>query len=189
MSRPAASAVAAIIFAAGFLAGASSAPRPAAQPTDLRSPRRMTMDGPAPVPSPDYAVPMAEAPIGSPVASRLTPSPSPTSTRAAPTAKPRTAIPPRRRLSGTATWYCRPGVSACTAGYPSSGLYAAAGPALRVGAWRGRLVTVTAGGRSVRVRLVDTCACPGGRLIDLFASAFQRLAPLSAGVVRIEVRW
>jgi len=56
-------------------------------------------------------------------------------------------------VSGVASWYCGNG-SACTRGYPD-GLYAAAGPALRVGDWRGRTVTVTAGSSSVRVRLID----------------------------------
>ena len=68
-------------------------------------------------------------------------------------------------------------------------MYAAAGPALRVGDWRGRTVTVTAGGRSVRVTLIDWCACPDGRLIDLYAGAFSRLAPLSRGVVRVTAAW
>lgn len=78
-------------------------------------------------------------------------------------------------LSGIATWYDA----------PTSG-DAAAGPPLRVGNWRGRLVRVTAGGRSVIVRLTDWCACPH-RLIDLDDKAFARLAPLSRGVVRVVV--
>jgi hypothetical protein len=43
---------------------------------------------------------------------------------------------PLQGVQGLATWFC------CTAGHPS-GLYAAAGPALRVGHWRGRVVTVS----------------------------------------------
>jgi rare lipoprotein A (peptidoglycan hydrolase) len=82
--------------------------------------------------------------------------------------------------SGLATWYATPGLTA------------AAGPLLRHGAWRAQLVTVTAAnGNSVTVTLTDWCAC-GDRhgiptLLDLSAGAFRRLAPLSRGVVAVEV--
>jgi hypothetical protein len=88
---------------------------------------------------------------------------------------------------GTASWYCG-GRSACTRGYPG-GLYAAAGPALRVGDWRGRSVLVSAAGRRVAVRLIDWCACPGGRVLDLYRDAFSRLADPSRGLVRVRVTW
>lgn len=88
------------------------------------------------------------------------------------------------RTRGTATWYCG---SRCTRGYPG-GLYAAAGSELRTGAWRGRRVTVCAGERCVRVTLIDTCACKGERIIDLYADAFRQLAPLSRGVLKVTVR-
>jgi len=91
-------------------------------------------------------------------------------------------------VSGKASWYCGAG-SRCTRGYPASGLYAAAGPALRVGDWRGRIVTVRSGTRTVRVRLIDFCACGGGRVIDLYRSAFSRLASPSRGVIRVSVSW
>lgn len=93
-----------------------------------------------------------------------------------------------RTAKGTASGYCRPGVSICTRGFPAAGLYAAAGPALRVGAWRGRLVTVCHRTLCARARLVDWCACPG-RLVDLYGSVFGRLAPLSRGLIRVEVSW
>jgi hypothetical protein len=94
------------------------------------------------------------------------------------------------RTSGIASWYCRPGISRCTAGYPADCLCAAAGPALRVGDWRGRLVTVRASnGRTVPVRLVD-CNCGShANLIDLYAGAFERLAPLSRGRIAVTVSW
>jgi rare lipoprotein A (peptidoglycan hydrolase) len=91
-----------------------------------------------------------------------------------------------RHVTGTASWYCGHG-SACHYQYPG-GLYAAAGPALRVGNWRGRTVEVRANGRMVRARLIDFCACPH-RLIDLYSDAFVRLAPLSRGVLKVSVTW
>ena len=89
---------------------------------------------------------------------------------------------------GSATWYCKTGVSACHNAYPG-GYYAAAGPALRVGNWRGRVVQVCGSGSCVNVRLVDWCACGGSHIIDLYSDAFQRLAPLNAGAVQVTVRW
>lgn len=92
-------------------------------------------------------------------------------------------------VSGLATWFCGPS-SPCTAGHPASCRCAAAGPALRAWlgpAWRGQLVTVSRGDRSVTVRLIDWCACHG-RVADLYATAFAELAPLARGVLRVEVR-
>lgn len=89
----------------------------------------------------------------------------------------------------SATWYCLPGRSACTRGYPAGGAYAAAGWRLAVGAWRGRVVRTCRVDRPtqcVLVRLIDRCACSG---IDLYASAFRRLAPLGTGRVAVVVRW
>jgi hypothetical protein len=67
---------------------------------------------------------------------------------------------------------------------------AAAGPLLRSGDWRGRVVTVCAG-ECVTVRLTDWCAC-GSRhgkptLIDLARADFARLAPTSQGVVWVMI--
>ncbi|KAB5587442.1 putative effector protein [Ceratobasidium theobromae] len=51
----------------------------------------------------------------------------------------------------------------------------------------GRSARVTAGGKSVNVRVVDRCGdCPQHN-IDLSPTAFQQLAPLSKG--RISVTW
>jgi hypothetical protein len=68
---------------------------------------------------------------------------------------------------------------------------AAAGPLLRSGDWRGRVVTVCAGSRCLVTALTDVCAC-GPRhgkptLLDLAKSDFARLAPLSQGVVWVTV--
>ena len=90
--------------------------------------------------------------------------------------------------TGAATWYCKTGVSACHHSYPG-GLYAAAGPELRVGNWRGRHVHVCGNGQCVNVTLIDWCACGGNHIIDLYSDAFVHLAPLSAGAVRVTVTW
>lgn len=92
------------------------------------------------------------------------------------------------RATGPASWYCKPGVSICHHAY-SGGMYAAAGPKLRVGNWRGRVVQVCGNGKCVAVKLIDWCACGGGRVIDLYSDAFRRLAPLSQGTVRVTVSW
>ena len=94
----------------------------------------------------------------------------------------------RVRASGMASWYCKTGVSACHHSYPG-GLYAAAGPALRVGSWRGRAVRVCSSGGCVTVRLIDWCACGGGRVIDLYSDAFSRIGSLSQGTMRVTVSW
>ena len=55
--------------------------------------------------------------------------------------------------------------------------------------WRGQTVTVTAtNGNHVSIMLVDYCASTD-KLVDLYATPFSRLATLSSGVVRVEVRW
>ena len=111
------------------------------------------------------------------------PSPAPDEARSRPTASPR----PRARrthdlISGVATWHAT----------GRDGSYAAAGPLLRAalgGGWRGMRVFVCSGGRCIRVTLNDVCWCPRGRrLVDLSDEAFARLAPLSRGVIEIEVR-
>lgn len=91
--------------------------------------------------------------------------------------------------AGTATWYCQPGTSRCSNGWSAGGLYAAAGSELRVGDWRGRNVRVCASGRCITVKLIDWCACKGARVIDLYATAFSRLGPLSRGVLNVTVSW
>jgi rare lipoprotein A (peptidoglycan hydrolase) len=96
--------------------------------------------------------------------------------------------PTGRKTGGSATWYCKTGSSACASGYPG-GMYAAAGPELRVGAWRGRVVRVCSGGDCIVVKLIDWCACGGSHVIDLYSDAFRRLAPLSSGALKVTVSW
>lgn len=139
--------------------------------------------------APRSALPDVSAALVEPIA---TPKPTPKATttpRPKPTVRP--AAPARsagQRVSGTATWYCQTGVSACHHSYPG-GMYAAAGSELRIGAWRGRLVHVCMSGHCIDVRLIDWCACGGARIIDLYSDAFRRLAPLSAGMLHVTVSW
>lgn len=95
------------------------------------------------------------------------------------TPRPVVLAPPTSGAVGPASWYDDP---------RKAGMYAAAGPALRVGDWRGRTVTVCAS-TCFAVVLSDYCGCPGGRVIDLSSTAFSRLAPLTQGVVRVTVTW
>ncbi len=118
---------------------------------------------------------LAEAPRTSPVAS---PSPVVAATGVVPqpTNGPTPNVSPAR-LSGIASWYRYvPG-------------QAAAGPRLRalLGNWRGRTVTVN----GIPVRLTDWCQCfegqPDERLIDLDSRTFAQLAPLSRGLVAVDI--
>lgn len=95
-----------------------------------------------------------------------------------------------KSVAGTATWYCGGG-SPCTRGTRPGDMVAAAGSEIRVGHWRGRVVSVCIRHSDicVRVRLVDVCACAGARVIDLSAAAFARLSPLSRGIVAVRVSW
>jgi rare lipoprotein A (peptidoglycan hydrolase) len=99
-----------------------------------------------------------------------------------------TSVGNGHRVKGVATWYCLPGVSACTSGY-RGGLYAAAGSELRIGNWRGRMVKVCGNGNCVVVKLIDWCACGGSRIIDLYYDAFSRLASPSVGGIGVTVTW
>lgn len=98
-------------------------------------------------------------------------------------------------LYGIASWYCsedprRGPVSPCTAGYPDTldiELYAAAGPALRVGDWRGRAVMVFGPAGYSVVTLVDFCRCPNW-LIDLYGDAFELICgPLATDVCEVQI--
>jgi hypothetical protein len=87
-------------------------------------------------------------------------------------------------LQGTATWYCGGG-SPCTAGYDPLDSIAAIDPS--TGIRKGAVLRVTSGGRSVRVTVVDVCACGGRRIIDLSRLAFSRLADPSVGVIPVTI--
>ena len=100
-----------------------------------------------------------------------------------------TSVGGGHRVKGVATWYCQPGVSTCTSGYSSSGLYAAAGSELRVGNWRGRSVKVCGNGKCIVVKLIDWCACGGSHVIDLYHGAFSQLASPSSGGLTVTITW
>lgn len=162
-----------LTFAALVLAFLLATPASAVDPTPPWAP--LPSDSFRPVP--DRAA-QAETPTGAPERQPAASHPSqPAVASTAASSVPTRSMP---ALSGIASWYC------CTAGY-GDGLYAAAGPALRVGNWRGTVVTVSADGVSVRVQLVDVCQCYGARLIDLEPAAFARLAPLSVGLVEVKI--
>lgn len=125
-----------------------------------------------------------------PLAAPHGPLPSPSSaTRTGPArieVSPDPTVPPASSIEGSATWYCS-ATSACTAGYGPSDLVAAIDPTLGIA--KGTRVTVTHEGSEVTVRIVDVCACAGSRVIDLTSGAFKRLAPLSAGRIRVTLAW
>lgn len=126
---------------------------------------------------------------------------SPSTTALQPSATPKRvyAATGRRQVRGIASFYCSPGApyySRCTVGYPADSAVAAAGPALRVGQWRGRWVTVcypdcARPAVAVQVRLVDCNCGPNANLIDLYGGIFAQLAPggLGQGVMEVEVTW
>lgn len=93
-------------------------------------------------------------------------------------------------LSGTASWYCnsdrsRGPISRCMRGHPG-GLYAAIRRDLL--SMRGDVVNVCSSAACVRVRIVDCNCGRNANLIDLYADAFERIAPLSAGRVHVTIQ-
>lgn len=92
-------------------------------------------------------------------------------------------------ITGKASWYCKAGVSICHHSYPPGSMVAAACGKLRSAMgthWRGRIVTVTSGNRSVIVKLVDFCASRD-KLIDLYFEPMRRLG--GTGVLNVRVSW
>jgi hypothetical protein len=115
-------------------------------------------------------------------------SPEDRQTQPPPTAKPQPARVAVGSVEGKASWYCVPGRSRCPT-FAHGGLFAAAGPALRVGNWRGRYVTVWYGKAHVTVQLIDSCERGCTVAIDLFGDAFAQLAPLGTGRIDVRVTW
>jgi rare lipoprotein A (peptidoglycan hydrolase) len=84
---------------------------------------------------------------------------------------------PTTTIVGIASWYATGG----------PGIYAAAGPPLRRGNWRGETVTVCAW-RCVALQLADWCQCLGTRVLDLSIDTVRALGlDPSRGLYRVEV--
>jgi len=91
------------------------------------------------------------------------------------------------RARGQASWYCGPS-SRCTRGF-AGGLYAAIRRDLLARARNHHVRVCSLAGRCVTVTIIDCNCGPNANLIDLYSDAFQRLAPLSRGVVKVTVSW
>lgn len=145
-------------------------------------------DPPLPSPTPiaglhDYAVPQRPAPTATPTpVSSARPKRGPAAGHT-PSGSGTGTIPERdSQIVGVASWHAT----------GRSGLYAAACRPLRramgIGRWRGRHVLVAVGRRAIEVVLNDFCQSKT-KLIDLSDEAFRYFAPLSRGVLRVEVGW
>ncbi len=53
---------------------------------------------------------------------------------------------------------------------------------------RGEQVTVCSSSKCIEVTIIDCNCGPNANLIDLYADAFRKLAPLSRGTVSVTVR-
>jgi len=153
---------------------AASSPRPAHDyPTPNGTPDRGRAGASNPLPVADDGL------TGSVPTYTLTRQGGPNPATAEPSPGTQTS-PIRAPIRGIASWY------------RATGMIAAAGPALRVGDWRGSTVTVCAE-RCIRVRLTDYCACVVDgreRLIDLSDDAVRALGlRLSTGLYRVTVAW
>jgi hypothetical protein len=119
-------------------------------------------------------IPTPPVPVAPEPAVRVVPDPKPI---AVTPPKPKPVIRVRRTsggIHGVATWYCLPGVSICTHGYPAGGAYGAAGPELRRafhGHYKGKVVYVN----GVKVTIVDFCACGGDHVIDVYHSTWTSI--------------
>lgn len=161
----------AAILVAGCLPTAAGRSVTAYTPSDATFlPVVIPTAAPSPSAPPSPSVSLAPSP---------TPAPTPKPTRKP---KPRVVKHVRGGIRGVATWYCKPGRSICTKGFPWTGAYAAAGPELRaaLGDWRGRVVWVN----GVRVRLIDWCGCKGDHVIDVYHATWTKIPHPDSVVIR-----
>ena len=101
----------------------------------------------------------------------------------------RVAIGSSHDVRGLASYYCSPAHPICHYAYPLGSMVAAACGKLRTAIgphWRGRLVTVRAGTRSVVVKLVDYGASTT-KTIDLYWEPMRRLG--GTGVLSVVISW
>lgn len=89
-------------------------------------------------------------------------------------------------VKGVASWYCKSGVSRCHYKY-SGGMYAAVKRSMLY--LRGSKVNVCTPDNCIVVTVIDCNCGPNANVIDLYADAFQKLAPLSDGTVKVTVKW
>ena len=172
-------AVAVISFIVGLIAGMNAAPRPTpatAPPSASTSADRQSPTGMVLTPTAVEASQASASP-------ESTPTPLASVRRSpAPTAKP-TPKPVQRTLWKGLASYCAPTPKYCR-GWGGTARLAAV-PSFHYGDTPYYVTVRSATGRVV-VKVVSYCAC-GNKVIDLSPYAFQKLAPLSRGVVPVTV--
>jgi len=158
---------------------------PVTIPRSIPSTTRPTLG--ASIPLGTDEAPRAESPTPTPTPNpTASPRPTPRATPR-PTPEPVASLETSHSVEGTASWYCSPGRSRCSVGR-TGGLYAAISRDLL---WlRGRAISVCSGASCVVVTVID-CNCGPGvtKAVDLYADAFKVLAPLSAGRLKVTIRW
>jgi hypothetical protein len=143
-------------------------------------------DPPLPSPTPiiglyEFAVPQRPAPTASPTAAPARPEATPAAGHTSSGSGTGTIRQRDHELVGVASWHAT----------GRDGLYAAACAPLRRAMgpnWRGRRVLVASGRRAIELVLNDFCASRA-KTIDLSDEAFRYFAPLSRGVIRVEIGW
>ena len=155
-------------------------PSTAFRPLFAPRPADQRISEPVQVPPVVDVLPEPARPTLRPAQSKIQPQTPPKVRAEIPSRPPRTG-----GLKGVASWYCLSGVSRCTRNHPG-GMYAAIRRDLLH--LRGQKVDVCTAARCIEVTIIDCNCGPNANLIDLYADAFRRLAPLSAGVVRVTVR-
>jgi len=117
--------------------------------------------------------------------------------RPAPTAKiiikpkntPAPKISTSHKLSGIASWYCRPGVSRCTYTHPTGGYYAAIRKDLLELVGTRVLVCAVGTGKCVTVKIIDCNCGKNANLIDLYWDAFDAISNPSLGRIEVTLKW
>ena len=161
---------------------------PVTIPRSIPSTTRPTLG--ASIPLGTDEAPRAESPTPTPTPSpTASPLPTPRATPR-PQPEPVVSLETSHSVEGTSTWFCnhdasRGPLSRCSVGR-TGGLYAAISPDL--GFLRGRAISVCSGASCVVVTVID-CNCQATRAVDLYADAFRVLAPLSAGRLKVTIRW
>jgi hypothetical protein len=106
-----------------------------------------------------------------------------------PTSPPVKIIPKGNKLSGIASWYCKPGVSRCTYTHPSGGYYAAIRKDLLELMGKYILVCAVGTGKCVTVKIIDCNCGKNANLIDLYWDSFNAISNPSLGRVEVTLKW